>query len=83
MARTARYVAGVHLTDVPMYMTYSWVVSRDTVRIGFLMAPLNNLDVLAGEIQNYLLEAPTKYKIFFYAGDEWKADKDKVAIVVK
>ena len=83
MTRKARYVAGGHLTDVPTYMTYSSVVSRDTVRIGFLMAALNNLDVLAGDIQNAFLEAPTKEKIFFYAGDEWKADKDKVVVVVR
>ena len=29
MTRKARYVAGGHLTDVPTYMTYSSVVSRD------------------------------------------------------
>jgi hypothetical protein len=83
MKRKARYVAGGHLTDVSTYMTYSSVVSRDTVRIGFLMAALNNLDILAGDIQNAFLEAPTKEKIFFYAGDEWKSDKGKVVIVVR
>jgi hypothetical protein len=83
MTRKARYVAGGHLTDVPTYMTYSSVVSRDTVRIGFLMAALNNLDILAGDIQNVFLEAPTKEKIFFYAGEEWKSDKGKVVIVVR
>ena len=83
MTRKARYVAGGHLTDVPSSMTYSTVVSRDTVRIGFLVAALNDLDILAGDIQNAFLEAPTKEKIFFYAGDEWKADKDKVVVVVR
>ena len=83
MTRKARYVAGGHLTDVPASMTYSSVVSRDTVRIGFLMAALNNLDVLAGDIQNAFLEAETKEKIFFYAGDEWKSDKDKVVVVIR
>ena len=83
MTRKARYVAGGHLTDVPTYMTYSSVVSRDTVRIGFLVAALNNLDILAGDIQNAFLEAPTKEKIFFYAGEEWKSDKDKAVIVVR
>jgi hypothetical protein len=83
MTRKARYVAGGHLTDVPTSMTYSTVVSRDTVRIGFLVAALNNLDILAGDIQNAFLEAPTKEKIFFYSGDEWKADKDRVVVVVR
>ena len=83
MTRKARYVAGGHLTDVPTHMTYSSVVSRDTVRIGFLMAALNGLDILAGDIQNAFLEAPTKERVFFYAGDEWKADKDRVVVVVR
>ena len=83
MTCKARYVAGGHLTEVPTSMTYSSVVSRDTVRIGFLIAALNDLDILAGDIQNAFLEAPTKEKIFFYAGDEWKSDKDKVVVVVR
>jgi hypothetical protein len=76
-------VAGGHLTDVPPSMTYSTVVSRDTVRIGFLIAALNDLQVLAGDIQNAFLSAPTSEKIFFYAGDEWKADEGKVVVVVR
>ena len=83
MTRKARFLAGGHLTDVPTYITYSSVVSRDTFRIIFLMAALNNLYVLAGDIQNALLEAPTRENIFFYARDEWKADKEKVVIVVR
>ena len=62
-------------------MTYSSVVSRDTVRIGFLNAALNDLDILAGDIQNAFLSAPTEEKIFFYAGDEWGADKGRVVVV--
>lgn len=83
MTRKARYVAGGHLTSVPTYMTYSSVVSRDTVRIGFLIAALNGLEVLAGDIQNAFLSAPTKEKIFFYSGDEWKSDKDRIVVVVR
>ncbi|GFH61944.1 pol protein [Chaetoceros tenuissimus] len=83
MTRKARYVAGGHLTNVPANMTYSSVVSRDTVRIGFLVAALNDLDILAGDIQNAFLSAPTEEKIFFYAGDEWGADKDRVVVVVR
>ena len=57
-----------HLTYVPTYMTYYSVVIDDTVLIGFLMATLNNLDVLARDIQNHFLEAPTKEKRFLYTG---------------
>ena len=78
MIRKSRCTAGGHLTDVPTYMTYSSVVVCDTVHIVFLIAALKNLDVLSGDIQNAFLEYPTKSKIFFYSGDECKADKDKV-----
>ena len=42
------------------------------------MGALKNLDVLVIDIQNTFLEAPTKEHIFFYAGYEWKAYKEKV-----
>ena len=57
--------------------------SCDTVIIEFLMAAMNNLDVLSVDIQNDFIEAPSKEKIFFYARDEWKVDKDKFVIFVK
>jgi hypothetical protein len=34
--------------------------SRDSVRLAFLAAALNDLDVLAADIQNAYLTAPTK-----------------------
>ena len=83
MTSKAQYVAGGHLTDVPTYMTYSSVVSRDMVFIGFLMDALKNLDFLASDIQNTFLESPTKEHTFFYAGYEWKAYKEKVVIAVR
>ena len=50
LTRKARYVAGGHLTDPPSSQTYASVVSRKTVRIAFLIAALNDLKVLAGDI---------------------------------
>ena len=64
-------------------MIYSSVVSRDTVQIGLLVAALNGLNILAGDIQNVFLEAPTKEKVFFYAGEEWKSNKDRIVVVVR
>ena len=83
LRRKARYVAGGHLTDPPSSMTYSTVVSRESVRIAFLVAALNGLNVLAGDIQNAYLNAPTTEKLFFYAGDEWKADKGRPVLIVR
>ena len=83
LTRKARYVAGGHLTDPPSSQTYASVVSRETVRIAFLIAALNDLKILAGDIQNAYLNAYTKEKIFFRAGDEWKHDKGKIVIITR
>ena len=74
---------GGNLVDIPTHMIYLIVVSHGTVHIGFLVATLNLLDILAGYIQNYFLEAPTQEKIFFYAGYEWKDDKDRFVVVIR
>ena len=50
LRRKARYVAGRHLMEPPSTMTYSSVVSRESIRIGFLVAALNGLDVLAAKM---------------------------------
>ena len=78
-----RFVTGDHLTDPQTSLTYSSAVTRDSVRIGFLIAALNNVDVLAGDIQNAYLNAKTKEEIYFIAGDEWKANKDKIIVIVR
>ena len=83
LRRKARYVAGGHLTDPPSSITYSTVVGRETVRIAFLLAALNNLKVLAGDIHNAYLNAPTTEKIYFIAGPEWKADAGRPVVIVR
>ena len=47
------------------------------------MAALNGLELVAGDIQNAFLEAPTREKILFYAGYEWKANEGRVVVVVR
>jgi hypothetical protein len=79
----ARYVAGGHLTDPPTSMTYASVVSRESVRIAFLVAALNDLDILAGDIQNAYLNANTTEKVHFYAGPEWGCDEGRCIVIVR
>ena len=83
LTRKDRYVAGGHLVDPPSSMTYASVVSRDSVRLAFLIAELNDLDIIAGYIQNAYSNALTKEKLFFYAGNEWKYDQGKPVIIVR
>jgi hypothetical protein len=45
-------VAGGHLTDPPMESVYSSVVTRESVRIMFLIAALNGLDIIGADMQN-------------------------------
>ena len=55
--RKAQFVADEHKTKTPAAMTYSSVMSRDSVRIVLKKAALHGLDVLALNIQHaYLME---------------------------
>jgi hypothetical protein len=56
----ARLVAGGHQTEEPAESVYSSVVSRDSIRIAFLISALNGLEILARDVQNLYLNAPTK-----------------------
>jgi Reverse transcriptase (RNA-dependent DNA polymerase) len=69
--RKARFVAGGHLTDPPKESVYSSVVSRESVRLFFLIAALNDLNILACDIQNAYLNAGTKERNWFVAGLEF------------
>ena len=81
--RKARLVAGGHLTEAPSSITYSSVVSRDSVRIALLIAALNDLNILACDIQNAYLTAPCREKICITAGPEFGSESGKVMIVVR
>jgi len=63
--RKARFVAGGHKTNPPACLTYSSVVSRDSVRIAFLLAALNDLDILTADIGNAYINANVREKVFF------------------
>jgi len=69
--RQARFVAGGHMTNPPTSITYSSVVSRDIVRIAFLLAALNDVDLLATDIGNAYLNAPAREKVYTTAGPEF------------
>jgi hypothetical protein len=50
LRRKDRYVADGHMTDPPESITYASVVSRESVRIAFMIAALNDLDVQAARM---------------------------------
>ena len=81
--RKARFGARGHTTDTPGSITYSSVVSRDSERLAFLIAGLNNLDVLAGDVANAYLNASCREKIWFEGGVKTGKDRGKVLIVTR
>jgi hypothetical protein len=83
LTRKARFVAGGHTTDTPSSITYSSVVSRDSIRIAFLLASLNNCDVCVADIGNAYLNAECREKIWTIAGPEFGSDEGSIMIVRK
>ena len=81
--RKARMVAGGHKTKPPNSVTYSSVVSRDSVRICLLIAALNELDIQSADIENAYLTAPCRERVWTRAGAEFGTDKGKAFIIVK
>jgi hypothetical protein len=73
--RKARYVAGGHQTEPTKEVTFASVVSRDSIRLGFLVAALNDLDVLSADISGAYLNAKAAEKVYTTAGKEFGPDK--------
>lgn len=80
--RKARFVAGGHKTDPPSSMTYSSVVSRDSVRIAFLLSALNDLDILSADIGNAYINADVREKVYFIAGDEFGTSRKGQSVII-
>ena len=58
-----------------MYIsTYAGVVSRESVRIALTYAALNHIDVMAADIRNAYLQAPSSQKDYIICGLEFGPD---------
>ena len=79
----ARLVADGHKTRDPEGSTYAGVVSRESVRIAFLYAALNGLNVCAADIQNAYLTGPTTQKLWTKCGPEFGSDRGRIAIITR
>jgi len=83
LVRKARFVAGGHLTDPPAESVYSSVVTRDSVRIMFLIAALNDLEILGADVQNAYINAKTSERVYFIAGPEFGSNQGRPCIIVQ
>ena len=62
--RKALLVANIRKADAPASITYSSVVSRDSIMISLLIASLNNLDICACDIGNSYLNDKCREKLW-------------------
>jgi hypothetical protein len=79
----ARLVAGGHLTDPPIDSVYSGVVSLRSLRMVIFAAELNGLQVYAADVGNAYLEAKTKEKVYFVAGEGFGDKTGHTLIIFK
>ena len=79
----ACFLEGGQKTEYPSSITYSSVVSRDSVRLAFTIAALNGVDVMPCDLENMYLNAMCREKIWFEGGNKCGEDKGKVLIVVR
>ena len=82
LVQKARYVASGNKTKAPSSITYSSIVSRDSVWIAFLVAALNDLNIMAADIGNVYLNAPCHEKVWLIAGPEFGDEEGSVFLIV-
>ncbi|KAI2502131.1 Reverse transcriptase (RNA-dependent DNA polymerase) [Fragilaria crotonensis] len=81
--RKARLVANGSETETPAALTYSSVVSRESVRIALLLALLNDLEILVCNTQNTYLTANCREKVNVIAGPEFGSEAGSIMIIRK
>ena len=79
----ARFCANGNEVDEAKEDTFASVVSQDLVRLFFLLAALNNLDVLSANKQNAYLSAPIKEKYWYWCGLEFGSNAGRPAKIVR
>ena len=80
--RKARWVKDGHRTADLNRSTYAGVVSRETVRIAMLYSAMNNVPIVAGDILNAYLQAPSSEKHYIICGTEFGLENvGKVALI--
>ena len=76
-------VANGNETEAPAALTYSSVVTRDSVRIALLIASLNALQLLACDVQNAYLTADCREKIYITTGPEFGSEEGMPMVIRK
>jgi hypothetical protein len=82
LTRKAHFVAGGHWTDPPTQVTYSSVITRESIHIAFTIAALNELDILSADIGNAYLQAPVREKVHTTVGPEFGPHRIGQTVIV-
>ena len=81
--RKVRICARGDMTDPPSSMTYASVVSRDSIRIGLLIASLNDLELMSADVAGAYLNADCPERVHIVCGPEFGEHEGKTAIIKK
>ena len=81
--KKARLVADVHTTATPSPITSLSAVSRENVRIEFLLASLNDLEIFTCDIGNAYLNSKSGEKLWTGAGTDFGTEKGMVRIIAR
>ena len=81
LQRKCRLVCGGHKTGNPDCQTYASVVSRESVRIAFMLAALNGLELLGADCEGAYLNAPSRERLCTKCGLEFGEYAGRWAII--
>ena len=81
-SRKACLVAKVHMVEASKSLTYTGMVSKESVRISMTLVAWNDLEVMTSNIQNSYLPAPGSEKVHTTLGTEFGENQGKRAIIV-
>ena len=79
----ARLVAGGHRTEALATITYTSVVSQETMRLALTFVSLNDLKVKVGDVLNAYITAPVKEKVWTILEPEFGHDSGRSAIIMR
>ena len=82
LRRKARLVAGGNCTSPPKEDVYSGVVGLETIRLGFTLAAINQLEVCAADVGNAYLYGKTNEKVCIKAGPEFGPDRQGKWLII-
>ena len=81
--RKASLLAGGHVTQMPGVITYSSMITRETVCIAFTMAALDDINVTAADVLNSYVMTLNRENIRSALGQEIGDNACKSAIIIR